>query len=118
MFSHLSTGAADDLAKVTDIARAMVTRYGMTKRLGHVALDRDRRSFLYGGEAAPVAHDRDYSEVTAAAVDEEVRKIVDDVFDRTVTLLRQRRDVLERSAHRLLEKETLDDADLQLLAAP
>src|SRR5260370_15845835 len=50
VYGHLSTGAADDLAKVTDIARAIVTRYGMTERLGHIALDRDRSSFLAPGQ--------------------------------------------------------------------
>ncbi|HEV2900836.1 MAG TPA: ATP-dependent zinc metalloprotease FtsH [Pseudaminobacter sp.] len=116
VFGHLSTGAADDLAKVTDIARAIVTRYGMTDRLGHVALDRDRRSLLTPNQLSPGPEERQYSETTAAAVDEEVRKIVDETFDRTVSLLRERRDVLERSAKRLLEKETLDEHEMKALA--
>lgn len=115
VFGHLSTGAADDLAKVTDIARAMVTRYGMSGKLGHVALEKGPRSFL-GAEQAPYApQDRSYSDETAAAIDEEVRRIVDAAFARAVDLLTQRRDLLERTARRLLERETLDETDMQQL---
>lgn len=116
IYRHLSTGAADDLARVTDIARSIVTRYGMTERLGHVALDRDRRSFLTPNGLPPTPHERDYSDATAAAVDEEVRKIVDTMFDRAVALLQAQRPILERAARRLLEKETLDEAELKALA--
>jgi cell division protease FtsH len=115
IYRHLSTGAADDLARVTDIARSIVTRYGMTERLGHVALDQDRRSFLTPNQLAPVPQERDYSDATAAAVDEEVRTIVDQMFDRAVALLEARRPVLEGAARRLLEKETLDEAELKAL---
>ncbi|UFN50926.1 ATP-dependent zinc metalloprotease FtsH [Roseomonas sp. OT10] len=118
VFRHLSTGAADDLAKVTDIARAIVTRYGMTERLGHVALERDRRSLLATEQPYYGPQERSYSDETAAAVDEEVRRIVDDTFDRTVALLRERQPLLERSAKLLLEKETLDETDLRALAGP
>jgi cell division protease FtsH len=116
VFKQLSTGAADDLAKVADIARAIVVRYGMTERLGHVALERERRSFLAPNELAGLPHERDYSEATAAAVDEEVRKIVDATFERAVGLLQERRKFLESGARQLLEKETLDEQDLRALA--
>ncbi len=115
-FKHLSTGAADDLAKVTDIARAMVTRYGMSERLGHVALEKDQRSFLNPNEFMGRPPERGFSEETAAAIDEEVKRIVDEAFARTVRLLEERREVLERTAQRLLEKETLDEAELRALA--
>src|SRR3954470_19291957 len=65
VFGHLSTGAADDLARVTDIARAMVTRYGMSKRLGHVALEKDGRSFLSPNPVTDEPRDRAYSDETA-----------------------------------------------------
>ncbi|MFG1235605.1 ATP-dependent zinc metalloprotease FtsH [Xanthobacter autotrophicus DSM 597] len=116
IFGHLSTGAADDLAKVTDIARAIVARYGMTDRLGHVALEKDRRSFLATDQPYYGPQERSYSEETAAAIDEEVKRIVDDTFERTVGLLRERRDALERIARKLLEKETLDEKELAALA--
>jgi cell division protease FtsH len=116
-FGHLSTGAADDLQRVTDIARSMVARYGMSERLGSVAYDRDSRSFLSGPNAAPMGpRERDYGEETGDAIDKEVRGIVDAVLERTLGLLGERRDALERSARRLLEKETLDEAELLELA--
>lgn len=115
VFGHLSTGAADDLAKVTDIARAIVTRYGMSVRLGHIALEKDRRSFLATDQPYYGPQERTYSDETAAAVDKEVRRIVDETFERTVGLLAERRDMLERTARRLLEKETLDGLEIQEL---
>ncbi|MBB5755213.1 ATP-dependent zinc metalloprotease FtsH [Prosthecomicrobium pneumaticum] len=116
IFGHLSTGAADDLAKVTDIARAIVTRYGMTDRLGHVALEKDRRSYLATDQPYYGPQERAYSEETASAIDEEVKRIVDETFERAVGLLRERRDALERIARKLLERETLDDKELAALA--
>ncbi|HEX2727814.1 MAG TPA: ATP-dependent zinc metalloprotease FtsH [Beijerinckiaceae bacterium] len=112
VFGHYSTGAADDLRRVTDIARSMVTRYGMSQKLGNVAYDRDPRTFLTGPDLPMPQREHDYSESSAAAIDEEVRTIVDTAFQRTIGILKERRDVLERAARRLLEKETLDEAEL------
>ncbi|GGO60506.1 cell division protease FtsH [Roseovarius pacificus] len=105
VFGHLSTGAADDLVKVTDIARAMVTRYGMSEKLGHVALERQQNTFL-GQGAAP--QDVSYGEATADVIDAEVRAILDACFQRVEALLTDLRPVLEDSARLLLERETLD----------
>src|SRR5215213_8674402 len=80
VFDHFSTGAADDLARVTDIARSMVTRYGMSERLGSIAYDREPGNFLAGPDQPYPVHERDYAEETAAAVDREVKDIVDQVF--------------------------------------
>jgi cell division protease FtsH len=119
VFNHFSTGAADDLRRVTDIARSMVTRYGMSKKLGHVAYDRDPRTFLTGPDLPMPQREHDYSESSAATIDEEVRTIVDAAFQRTIAILNERRDVLERAARRLLEKETLDEAELaQIVGKP
>ena len=119
VFGHLSTGAADDLRRVTDIARSMVTRYGMSEKLGNVAYDRDPRAFLTGPDLPPPPRDRDYAEKTAATVDEEVRAIVEKAFQRALDLLRERRAVLDRTARRLLETETLEEAELaQLVNQP
>ncbi|MBX5050827.1 ATP-dependent zinc metalloprotease FtsH [Rhizobium lentis] len=117
IYGRLSTGAADDLVKVTDIARAMVTRYGMTEKLGHVALEKDRRSFLATDQPFYGPQEHEYSDETAAAVDEEVRRIVDETFDRAVELLLKRKSMLERAARLLLEKETLNEADLRSFLA-
>ena len=107
IFDHLSTGAADDLAKVTDIARSMVTRYGMDESLGYVVYDAPKSLFLGQGEGAPTYLERRFSEDTARDIDEAVRKIVDDAFRRTLAILQQNRPILERCADVLLKKETL-----------
>jgi cell division protease FtsH len=118
VFGHLSTGAADDLRRVTDIARSMVTRYGMSQRLGSVAYDRDPRSFLTGPNLPSPPTERDYAEETAAAIDEEVRTIVQTAMDRALEILKTRRETLERCARRLLEVETLDEKELTQLIGP
>jgi cell division protease FtsH len=111
VFGHLSTGAADDLQKVTDIARSMVVRYGMSERLGHVAYEVDRRGFLHPAETAP----REHGDATQVAIDEEVRGLVESAFQRSVALLRDRRAYLDRTAEALLERETLDENEIALL---
>jgi cell division protease FtsH len=118
VFDHLSTGAADDLRRVTDIARSMVTRYGMSLKLGNVAYDREAAGFSPG--LAQPYRDRDFAEQTAASIDEEVRTIVQETFERTLNILRERRALLEQGARRLLEKETLEETEIAELwsAAP
>ncbi|HLH87619.1 MAG TPA: ATP-dependent zinc metalloprotease FtsH [Xanthobacteraceae bacterium] len=118
IFGHLSTGAADDLRRVTDIARAMVTRYGMSERLGSMAYDRDPRTFLTGPNLPLPNQPHEYAEATAAIIDRETSGLVQAAMDRALKILQQRRQVLDRSAHRLLEKETLDEKDLRELVGP
>src|SRR3954453_20965596 len=90
IFGHLSTGAADDLQRVTDIARGMVTRYGMSETLGSVAYERDPRALLAGPNPLPGGpRERDYGEAAGDAIDAEVRRIVDGALERTVALLRE-----------------------------
>jgi cell division protease FtsH len=117
VFQHFSTGAADDLAKVTSIARDMVARYGMEEKLGPVSYDAQRPTFLQGAPPPEGWHERSYSDETAHAIDQAVQQIVERAFARTVALLERRRDLLERGAKLLLEKETLDEADLKALQA-
>jgi cell division protease FtsH len=112
IFGELSTGASDDLVKVSDIARSIVTRYGMTEELGLVVYEKSPHSFLGGEQQSMTYQERAYSEHTASEIDAAVKAIVDTAFRRTVGLLRARRDTLERGAHLLLEHETLDEADL------
>jgi cell division protease FtsH len=118
VFGHVSTGAADDLRRVTDIARSMVTRYGMSQRLGSVAYDRDPRTFLTGPDLPSPQHEHDYSEETRALIDQEVQSIVEHALERALAILHDRREVLEKTARRLLEKETLDEKDLIELVGP
>jgi cell division protease FtsH len=115
VFNHLSTGAADDLRRVTDIARSMVTRYGMSEKLGSIAYERDPGNFLAGADRPFPTREREYAEDTAAAVDHEVRVIVDRVFERAQGILKARRAILDRAAHKLLQKETLEQSDLEAL---
>jgi cell division protease FtsH len=115
VFGHFSTGAADDLRRVTDIARSMVTRYGMSDKLGSVAYERDPGNFLEGPDRAHAVRERDYAEETAAAVDREVKDIVDQVFQRTKSILNARRPILDRAAKELLEKETLEQNEIDTL---
>ena len=116
IFSQLSTGAADDLAKATDIARDMVTRYGMDEGLGYVAFEIPRQSLLDLPEAiAP--HHTAISQETQRRVDEAIRGLVMDGFAQATTLLTANRDVLQQGARALLDKETLDEAAIRALAA-
>jgi cell division protease FtsH len=109
VFGHTSTGAADDLAKVTDIARSMAMRYAMVGSLGHVSYEEDRPAFL--GGPLPQGH-REYSEATAREIDVAVREIVEGVYQKAKGILQRERATLERWAGRLLEKEALGDAEL------
>jgi len=117
VFAHLSTGAADDLAKVTDIARAMVTRYGMSTRLGHLALEREPNAFLGNEALLGLKPQHEYAESTATAIDEEVQELVQAAFQRSLSLLEARRELLERCARQLLQQETLDAEELRQLSA-
>jgi cell division protease FtsH len=115
VFGHLSTGAADDLRRVTDIARSMVTRYGMSEKLGSVAYERDPGNFLASADRPYPVRERDYAEETAAAVDREVKEIIDRILERTLGLLTTRRPILDRAAKKLLQKETLEQVDIDVL---
>jgi cell division protease FtsH len=112
-FGHLSTGAADDLVKVTNIARGMAMRYGMVEALGDVAYDEERSPFLAGAQV-PAAHE--YSEQTAREIDVAVRDIVSAAHDKALAIVRRDKTTLERGALLLLEKETLAEADLAALS--
>ena len=111
VFAEISTGAADDLVKATDIARAMVLRYGMSEALGNVAYDRDRTPFLQPNY--PVPQERNYSEETANAVDGAVRRFVDHAFEQASAILRRNRSLLDRTASALLETETLSEPEIE-----
>jgi cell division protease FtsH len=113
IYGHLSTGAADDLAKVTDIARNMVMRYGMDERLAHLSFEEERAPLL----PTPVAiQERKYSEDTAREIDRAVREIVKSAFERAHGILKRHRDVLEDAARELLKKETLSEPDVAAIA--
>jgi len=111
-FGHLSTGAADDLVKVSNIARGMVMRYGMVESLGHLAYEEERAPFL-GGMQVPGP--REYSEQTAREIDVAVREIVKAAHDKALAILTRDKALLERGAALLLQKETLAENELAAL---
>jgi cell division protease FtsH len=115
VFDELSTGAADDLDKATEIARSMVTRYGMDEVLGQVTYAEQQPSFL-GEMQLPTANNRKYSDATAREIDHAVRTLIDNAFNTAATVLKQHRPLLDTTAQILLEKETLLGADLPSLA--
>jgi cell division protease FtsH len=114
IYGRLSTGAADDLVKVTDIARSMVMRYGMEEQLGSLSYQEEPKPFL---PTMPVPSARDYSEETAREIDRAVRAISDRAFARAIGILTANRALLEEGARQLLQKETLTEAEIGTIAA-
>lgn len=111
---EVTTGASNDLQQVASRARQMVTRFGMSERLGPVALGRQNGNIFLGRE---IASDRDFSDETAAAIDEEVRNLVEQAYRRAKEVLVNNRHILDRLAEMLMEKETVDADELQDLLA-
>jgi cell division protease FtsH len=114
IFDEISTGAADDLARATDIARSMVMRYGMDAGLGHVAYEQETAPFLGPPEGA-AWQPRRYGEETAREIDRAVRELTQGAFERALAILEANRRTLERGARELLEKETLGEEELAAL---
>ncbi len=109
VFHDPTTGAGNDIDKATKLARAMVTQYGMTERLGTIKLGQDSGEVFLGRD---MGHQRDYSEEVAAIVDEEVKKLIETAHDEAWEVLVQNREILDRLVLELLEKETLDKAQI------
>ncbi len=113
VFGEISTGAQNDLQRATDIARSMVTEYGMSDRLGLVTYERERRpvflpeSFTSGGKT--------YSEEKAAEIDEEIAKVVEGTHQRVRNILGEKREVLNQLAKLLLEKEIIQGDEMRAL---
>ncbi|MCL6579872.1 MAG: ATP-dependent zinc metalloprotease FtsH3 [Candidatus Bathyarchaeota archaeon] len=111
---EVTTGASNDLQQVARVARQMVTRFGMSDRLGPVALGRQQGNMFLGRD---IAAERDFSEETAAAIDDEVRNLVEQAYRRAKAVLTSNRHVLDQLAAMLIEKETVDAEELQELLA-
>lgn len=114
IFEEISTGAADDLMRATDIARNMVVRFGMTPELGQVALEPETGSFLIG--QTPVWRPRAYGDGTAEAIDHAVKGLIDGAYERARSILQKNRGLLESGARELLARETLNQDALAKLA--
>jgi len=111
----VSTGAADDLEKATELARQMVTRFGMSQRLGPLTYGQEfRNRFL---RTPFSSEERNYSERTAELIDGEVRAVIDREYERVQGILRDRRDQLKAVVAALIQKETLERAELEAILA-
>ncbi|MGD1804964.1 ATP-dependent zinc metalloprotease FtsH3 [Dapis sp. BLCC M126] len=111
---EVTTGASNDLQQVARVARQMVTRFGMSDRLGPVALGRQNGNMFLGRD---IMSERDFSEETAAAIDDEVRNLVDQAYRRAKEVLEGNRHILDKLAEMLVDKETVDSDELQELLA-
>jgi cell division protease FtsH len=111
---EVTTGASNDLQQVARVARQMVTRFGMSDKLGPVALGRQQGNMFLGRD---IAAERDFSEATAATIDDEVRSLVDEAYHRAKQVLTINRAILDQLAHMLVDKETVDAEELQQLLA-
>jgi len=112
VFGEVTTGAQNDLERVTELARKMVCEFGMSERLGPVTLGRKAGPIFLGRD---IVEDRNYSEAVANEIDREVRRIVEECYERAKRLLQENRHLLDAIANRLLEKETIDGEELDEL---
>ena len=115
IFAELSTGAQDDLEKATDIARDMVMRWGMSEKMGNLTFGRREEQIFLGRD---IAEERNYSEATAVEIDKEIRKIIEDCYQRAKNELNNNVDKLKALAEALLEKEVLDSDEVKKIVFP
>ncbi|MDZ4133138.1 MAG: ATP-dependent zinc metalloprotease FtsH [Dethiobacteria bacterium] len=114
VLNDISTGAQNDLERATSIVRQMIMEYGMSDALGPITLGKKHDQVFLGRD---LGRDRDYSEEIAKAIDQEIRKTIDDSYQRAQDILEKERDKLESIAQALLEKETLDAHEIKELVA-
>jgi cell division protease FtsH len=114
MLNVQTTGAANDIERASEIARKMVCDYGMSEKLGPLTFGKKDEQIFLGRE---LSQHRDYSEATAQKIDEEVRRIIIESYDKTCQLIKENSDTLHRISNALLEKETLDKSDIDKIMA-
>ena len=112
VLNDISTGAQNDLERATSIVRQMIMEYGMSETLGPITLGKKHDQVFLGRD---LARDRDYSEEIAKAIDQEIRKTIDNCYQKAQDILEKERDKLEKLAQTLLEKETLDAEEIKAL---
>jgi cell division protease FtsH len=110
VFNEISTGAQNDLQRATDIARSMVTEYGMSDRMGLVTYERPRQPMFLPGN---FAQSNTYSEEKSAQIDEEIARFIDEAHQRVKKILSERRKVLDELAHLLSQKESVQGDELR-----
>ena len=112
VFDDITTGASQDIKQATSTAKSMVTKYGMSEKLGHICYGDDDDEVFIGRD---LAHTRGYADNTAAEIDVEVKKIVEDCYKKAKEIILENRDVLERSAKLLIEKEKIGREEFEAL---
>ncbi|MCX8109921.1 MAG: cell division protein FtsH, partial [Syntrophorhabdaceae bacterium] len=110
-FGEISTGAHNDLYRATDIAKSMVKEYGMSEKLGYVTFEKDRKPLFL--DITPSFGGKDYSEETAREIDNEVKSIIDESYKKVKKILSDNKDLLEKVAQTLLERESIDGEELR-----
>jgi cell division protease FtsH len=110
VFKDVTTGASNDLERATQMARSMVTRWGMSSKLGPMVYGQKEELVFLGRE---ISEQRDYSELVAQEIDSEVRRLISEAHDRAISILTQYREKLDAIAQRLIEVETLDAAEFE-----
>ncbi len=112
VFSDISTGAHNDLSRATDIARSMIKEYGMSENMGQVYLAREKRARFLDTGLEPVG---EYSEATSEMIDKEIRQIISRQYEVALSILRGKKEALDKGARLLLEKETIEGEDIKKL---
>ncbi len=112
VFGELTTGAGDDLRKVSDLARSLVMRFGMSEKFGPIVFGDQEEMVFLGKE---IATEKNYSEETAQMIDSEIKKIIDDAFTRAKSILTKRRKLLDKIAKALIDKETIEKEEFEVL---
>ena len=112
IFDDITTGASQDIKQATELAKAMVTKYGMSENIGLINYDNDDNEVFIGRD---LAHTRGYGENVASRIDEEVKHIIDECYARAKKIIDENMDVLHRSADLLLEKEKISREEFEAL---
>ena len=112
VFDDITTGASQDIKQATKLARDMITKYGMSENVGLVCYSDDDEEVFIGRD---LAHHRSYSEGIAAEIDAEVKRIISDAYDKAKQMIMENRDVLDKCAELLLEKEKISREEFEEL---
>jgi cell division protease FtsH len=112
VFGEVSTGAGDGIERATTLVRCMVTEFGMSDRLGPVAFGRKQQMIFLGRD---IGEQRDYSEHVGGLIDDETHRLLEEAHARATSILREHRDLLDRLAHELIGRESLDAPALELI---
>ena len=112
IFDDITTGASSDIKKATQLAKKMVTRYGMSENVGVICYDDDDEEVFIGRD---LAHAKGHSELISGEIDREIRRIIDECYAKAKALILEHEEVLHKSAQLLLEKEKINRAEFEAL---